>query len=599
MKIMKTISPQSIIVFVTSVVLSSLNGIPPALGQAASGPPPAPSFMKQAGQVLFDRAQKGVLNQINQKLQGTPTQPRPAGQQPANTGPMPITNYTPSSAQQAAPCRSWIMPGEKPIACLLCIHGLGLQSNSYEFFGTEQSRRGLAVYSIDVRGFGSWMQAGGKSKVDFNQSLEDIKQTLQSIRAAYPGVPVYVLGESMGGAVALRAASMYPDLIDGLISSVPAGERFHQEQTSAKVFLNLLSGMNIMDVGSGIINQATQNIKLKSQWQGDPLARLNLQPADLIQFQDFMNSNHDAARKVSTMPVLFVQGNGDQLVKPEGTWQLFNAVASKDKSFFAVPGEHLIFEEAQTQEAGTRDQNFRVINSWLSAKVGHRSRWSGGTAGGGPPGVGYGSRAMSQLNIQGLEQQSQLIDSGQYAAAISQLEQLSAQRPNDPNVLGLLGKAYYKSGQPDKAGTLFRSAMRLRREAAGTAGAVADQSQAQSFNAYLLSLLGGAAPGVLGTSNLRFAPAAKGKVYAFYANWADQCKGINPAMSQLATAFGDRVDIGVVDIENPSFDALVEQFKVGPIPTVVFVAPNGQVSSTIIGESTYANYEAAVRKMIQ
>lgn len=593
---MKAIRSISIIVFGICLVTSNINGILPALGQAASGPQPAPSFMKQAGQVLFDQAQKGVLNQLNKKLQGPPTQQGPAGQQPANNGPIPATSYTPSSAQQAAPCRSWMLPGEKPIACLLCIHGLGLQSNSYEYFGKEQSRRGLAVYSIDVRGFGSWMQSGGKSKVDFNQCLEDIKQSLQSIRAANPGLPVYVLGESMGGAIALRAASMYPDLIDGLISSVPAGERFQQERTSAKVFLNLLSGRNIMDVGSGIVNQATQNIKLKSQWQGDPLARLNLKPEELIQFQDFMNFNHDAARKVSTMPVLFVQGNGDQLVKPEGTWQLFNAVASKDKSFFAVPGEHLIFEEAQTQDAGVRDQNFRVINSWLSAKVGHRNRRGGGMAGGGTYGGGYGSRPTSQINIQGLEQQSQLIDSGQYAAAISQLEKLMVQRPNDPNVLRLLGKAYYQSGRPDEAGTMFRTAMRLRR---GATGAVADQTQAQGLNAFLLSLFGGAVPGVLGISNLRFAPTAKGKVYAFYANWADQCKGINPAMSQLTAAFGDRVDVGLVDIENPSYDALVEQFKVGPIPTVVFVAPSGEVSSTIIGESTFANYEAAVRKIIQ
>src|SRR5262249_28654233 len=92
---------------------------------------------------------------------------------------------------------------------------------------------------------------------------------------------------------------------------------------------------------------------------------------------------------------------------------------------------------------------------------------------------------------------------------------------------------------------------------------------------------------------------AKGKIYAFFANWADQCKGINPLLNQLASVYGNSVDIVRVDVENPDSDRLVDQFKIGPIPTVVFVAPNGQVSSTIIGESNYGNYEAAVRTIVR
>jgi acylglycerol lipase len=369
---------------VACAAVSTLSGLSAADAQTSQGSAGtgSPSLIKQAGQVLLDRAQKGVTHTINERLQGTTTTPaatpsNPHVQSPlygGTTGVVPASAYTPASDMQLAPYRSWVNPNEKPIACLLCIHGLGLQSNSYEFFGTEQSKRGLAVYAIDVRGFGAWSQAGGKAKVDFNQCLEDVRLALQAIRAANPGLPVYVLGESMGGAIALRAASMYPDLVDGLISSVPAGERFKQEKTSAKVFINLLSGKNVLDVGGDIVNQATQNEKLRAKWKDDPLSRLNLRPEELIQFQDFMNANHEAARKVTDMPVLIVQSNGDQLVKPEGTWQLFNEIVSKDKSFFGVPGEHLIFEEAQTQEPGPRDQNFRVISSWLSTKVGRRTR---------------------------------------------------------------------------------------------------------------------------------------------------------------------------------------------------------------------------------
>jgi acylglycerol lipase len=631
----------------------------------AQGPQPAPSIFKQAGQKLFDSAQKQMLRQVNEKLQSGSQQPQnpsqgdpnflnntingiaPSGSSlngtnPSGTVPNPSTPYgstigavAPATQRQAPPCRTWVRPGEDPTACLLCIHGLGLQSNSYEFFGTEQSKRGLAVYAIDVRGFGSWMNSKGKSKVNFDECLLDIKQSLESIRAANPGKPIYLLGESMGGAIALRAASLYPDLVDGLISSVPAGERFNQGKTSVKVFLNLLTGVNLSDLGKDIVNQATMNQKLKAQWQGDPLARLSLTPQELIQFQDFMNSNHEAAKKVADMPVLFVQGNGDLLVKPEGTWELFNTVASKDKSFFAVPGEHLIFEEAQTQEAGPRDQNFRVINSWLTAKVGRRNRpgrggmaggygggggagfsggGSGGMSGGGfGGGLGRLAGRMSFVNTRGLETQAQMIDSGNFAGAITDLESINSQRPNDPNVLSLLGRAYFQSGQTDKAGTYFRNAMRINR---------AGSEQARALNNYLLgmsteaqsllpqsgfSLSSVASPfSGFGLSPSQAASNAvstlsggigsgRPKIYAFYANWADQCKGMIDAVAKLSSTYGAKVQVNSVNVENPGADVLINQYKVGPIPTVVFVNPNGQVSSTIIGESAFSNYERAIQ----
>lgn len=607
-----------------------------AAAQSGTEPAPAPSFLKQAGQMLMESAQKKIIKGVNQKLQqqdnamsppttqqntsGLPaTAPAsglgatiPGTGMPGATVPLATpTATTPASApRRAAPCRSWSDPTSRPIACLLCIHGLGLQSNSYEFFANAQSRRGLAVYAIDVRGFGAWINAGGKTKVNFDECLADIKQTLESIKAANPGLPVYVLGESMGGAIALRAASMYPDLVDGLISSVPAGERFHQEKTSAKVFLNLLAGTNLANVGSDIVNQATKNAKLKAQWQGDPLARLNLSAAELIQFQDFMNGNHDAAKKVADMPVLFVQGNGDQLVKPEGTWELFNTVSAKDKSFFAVPGEHLIFEEAQTQDAGPRDQNFQVISSWLSTKVGRRYRRGGGWQSGSyNPGGAYqssgtylgsgtyqgsGTRGGGRrwlMSTLGLESPNQKLEAGQTDDAIFELDRMRATSPNDPRILALLGRAYSQKGQLDRAYNFFRMAMRMGR----TGG-----DQTRLLNSYLLDMNRDGSSGWGTTSSAMTFPAtARGKVYAFYADWADQCTAMSTALNQLTPVYGDRVDITRVNIQNTGSEALVDQFNVGPIPTVVFVAPNGKVVSTIIGESNINNYDQAFKALTQ
>jgi|AGTN01.2.fsa_nt_gi Lysophospholipase len=586
---------------------------------------------------------------------------------------------------QAAPCRSWSNPDLKPRLAVLCIHGLGLQSGSFESFAKEAVGTGLgiAVYAIDVRGFGAWMNAQGRQKVNFDECLEDVKQTLESIRAANPGVPLYLLGESMGGAIALRAASMYPDLIDGLISSVPAEERFKQGKTNLKVFMHILGGgaNKEFNIGESIVDQATKNEGLKEEWKSDPLARFKLSPKELVQFQEFMNDNHEAAKKVVDMPVLIVQGTNDKLVKPEGTWELFNAVACDDKVFFAVPGEHLIFEEAQSQDPKRRLQNMALIAAWLNSKVGLRQRFAGGPgrpsaggpfrktggrfgdqigrplAGGMPPdpeqsaALGSGGGAPGQFGSgkfdamilaksPDLQGSLDMIHSGAYSQAIAELERVRIQRPNDAAATGLLGIAYYKSGDRQKGNRYILNALRMGRgdplstaandvflqlvqsspDTVSTAPSSGDgQSTGFGGDAQQMGVGG---PGQFdggrmgrqrqlrklgrmgsrkgfnqGTANQGTADGGRPKMYAFYADWAEQCQSLKNDLQGLPAVLGSKVEIVKVNIEDPNAQALIDQYKIGPIPTVVFVAADGSVSSTIIGASSLDNYTAAANKL--
>lgn len=192
-------------------------------------------------------------------------------------------------ARGNAPCLAWIEPMKPSRAVIVCAHRLGFDLNSWEQFGKRMSVQGLPTYAIDVRGFGSWMKAKGHQKVNFDACLEDVKSTLKAVRLANAGLPIFLIGESMGGAVVLQAMALYLDLLNGLISSVPAGERFQQNKTDVKVALNFFSGSNRQfDIGSQIIKQATTDPELKAEWKGDPLDRLKLSARQRIQFQLFI-----------------------------------------------------------------------------------------------------------------------------------------------------------------------------------------------------------------------------------------------------------------------------------------------------------------------
>lgn len=274
------------------------------------------------------------------------------------------------SARIKVPYRAWI-PVNKPSQILLCVHGLGFSSASYAEFGRSMAARGCAVYAVDVRGFGQWIKRKGQDTVNFEACLTDLESALKTLRAAYPGTPVFLVGESMGGAIALAANSRYPQLVDGLISSVPSGDRY------AKVSSELVVGMHYledsdkpMNIAPEVVNRATADPALRQKMLSEPMNRMKLSPKELKQFETFMKGNYDAAHLIDKTPVLMLAGFKDQLVKPEGTIELFNDLSTSDKLLMVVgDGEHFLLEENQLT-----DQLASLISDWIRSES--RSRAS-------------------------------------------------------------------------------------------------------------------------------------------------------------------------------------------------------------------------------
>ena len=60
-----------------------------------------------------------------------------------------------------------------------------------------------------------------KRKVNCAKSYADIVLVARELKAKYPNVPLYALGESLGTAYCVRLAADHPELVDGLILSGP------------------------------------------------------------------------------------------------------------------------------------------------------------------------------------------------------------------------------------------------------------------------------------------------------------------------------------------------------------------------------------------
>jgi len=272
-----------------------------------------------------------------------------------------------AGAPALPPHQWWVDDNVKPKLVILAIHGLGLHKGTYDAFGKEMSAKGIAVYAMDVRGFGAFAKDGARPKVDFDGCLTDVQAMLKSIHKSYPNLPVVLIGESMGGAIALRATAMNPDLVSGLVSSVPAGDRFNKTDQELKVALHaLFSGFNSpMNVGRDVVKEATQKSDLRRAWEKDPMARMQMTPNELIAFNEFMKLNFVYAKKITDTPVLFIQGANDQLVRPAGTWKLCESLGTANKQLvMSKNSEHLIFEEGQFNP-----EDMTFVRSWLDRNV--------------------------------------------------------------------------------------------------------------------------------------------------------------------------------------------------------------------------------------
>ncbi|CAN5248475.1 hypothetical protein BH11CYA1_BH11CYA1_35100 [soil metagenome] len=265
------------------------------------------------------------------------------------------------------PCIRWIDEATEPKAVLLCIHGLGLHKGTFEDFGREMAKKGVVTYAIDMRGFGSWIPKQKNALIDFDGSLIDVKRALTEIRKAHPGLPLIVLGESMGGGIGVHATALFPDLIDGLVSSVPSGDRFNSVDNGLKVGVHaIFGGFNKpIDIGPMVVGAATKKSDLRERWLNDPLCRTKISPNELIAFQKFMNGNYDSAGMIKQTPVLFIMGSNDKLVRPEATFKLFDSLATPNKDkVMSNSAEHLIFEEGQF----TKD-DVNYVSNWIDKKV--------------------------------------------------------------------------------------------------------------------------------------------------------------------------------------------------------------------------------------
>ena len=116
--------------------------------------------------------------------------------------------------------RHWPAAG-RAWAAMLIVHGIAEHSGRYERTGDGFAAAGIDVTAFDLRGNGG--SGGTRAFVErWSDYLDDVEGQLAAIRATAGGVPVVLLGHSLGGLIVLDYVTSGRPAPDLLVLSSPA-----------------------------------------------------------------------------------------------------------------------------------------------------------------------------------------------------------------------------------------------------------------------------------------------------------------------------------------------------------------------------------------
>jgi alpha-beta hydrolase superfamily lysophospholipase len=210
-----------------------------------------------------------------------------------------------------------------PSAVIVALHGMSDYSNAFALPAPWWAAHGVTTYAYDQRSFGHSPEPGIWPGADIMR--RDFDDFVDVVRTRHPGLPVFVLGESMGGAVAMTAfASGSPPKADGLILVAPAVWSRSTMPFSYRAALwvasHVLRAWSLS--GSGLKIVPTDNIELLRANARDPLFQKSARADAIYGLVSLMDEAYRSPARMTHVPLFFLYGGNDQIIPREPTEQV-------------------------------------------------------------------------------------------------------------------------------------------------------------------------------------------------------------------------------------------------------------------------------------
>jgi len=255
--------------------------------------------------------------------------------------------------------QSWL-PDADPKAIVAIIHGYAEHSDRYAHVADYLAAAGYGVLSFDLRGHG---KSDGKNTHvgSFDEYLADVDIFLTRIRQSFPGKKLFLLGHSMGGAIAsLYVITRQPDLAGLLLSGalVKISDDISPLLVKLSGFIGkILPKLPTIKLDSKAISSDPDVVR---RYETDPLIYRGGIPARTGAEMNRAATRIQSDMEAIKLPVLIMHGTADRLSDPAGSQQLHDRVASTDKTLKLYPE---FFHEIMNEPE--KKQVLADIAAWL------------------------------------------------------------------------------------------------------------------------------------------------------------------------------------------------------------------------------------------
>lgn len=243
------------------------------------------------------------------------------------------------------PVRRWLPDGE-PIAAVVALHGFNDYSMAFEVPAPTWTAAGVAVIAYDQRGFGATERPGIWPGTE--TLVADLSAVVDGVRREFPGIPVYVLGESMGGAVVLAAlGSDDPPAVDGAVLVAPAA--LDRDALSPYQQAMMWWAVNVMpwltSRGEGIVLNPTDNRQVRIDLWHDPLVIKDTRADAVVGLVNLMDAAL-AAAPLHDVPTLVLYGDNERVVPPAAIASLLDRLRPDRRQVaFYARGYHMLLRD--------------------------------------------------------------------------------------------------------------------------------------------------------------------------------------------------------------------------------------------------------------
>ncbi len=250
----------------------------------------------------------------------------------------------------------------QPKAVIIALHGFNDYRNAFTPLCDYLSERQIHCIRYDQRGFGETEHRGLWPRN--NELQHDLATLTKLVKQQYPNLPLYVIGESMGGAVVLTTFAEHAlPHVEGIAALAPAVWARHTQPWYQRLalWLTVRIAPGWKPTGKGFERVVTDNYDMLRALSKDPLVIKGTRIDTLHGLNNLMDKALQAAKRISTKG-LILYGDKDELITKKPTCRLLANAKKVDNNWRFVlysQGYHMLSRDLQAENV------YKDLISWI------------------------------------------------------------------------------------------------------------------------------------------------------------------------------------------------------------------------------------------